>query len=315
MAFEITPTMLRLSMGIPTAGIGGLMGYLTAPKEHRFEGTARGAGLGYMTGVGMGVGTHLGDAVAPDNKIPGMLAGGILGGTLGLGVGKMMQGEPAWEIRRRFREELLSLLHEEAGKLKQPQPLQKLSTYDEKEKEPALTRLAREHPELAVAPLSALTGGILAEDTGHPLADTFRGTATGGLTGLGALAGGTIGSKFTSDPMTGTVAGGGLGGLVSYIMARRAMRNIGGRQKEKRGAGPVIQGLLEAKRLSDRRDYRGKHQKLRELIEKYPDDFYIDSQQGNMVGITHKSGFQIHAPLKILPVKLRGFSNAEDSLA
>jgi hypothetical protein len=209
-ALELQPNLVRLALGIPAAGVGGLLGYLTAPKAHPFEGMARGAGIGYMTGTGAGIGTLLGDAAAPEGNtknqnIPYMLTGGLAGGALGLGVGKMMQGPPPWERNRRLREELLAAVHAEHERLK---------------------------------------------------------------------------------------------------------------QTEKTALNPALRGLIEAKQLSDRKDYQGKHTRLRQLIEQYPDDFYVDSLSGDIAGITHApTGFKIHAPLKVLPVTLRGFKDVEPRVA
>lgn len=72
----------------------------------------------------------------------------------------------------------------------------------------------------------------------------------------------------------------------------------------------MLTQLLLAKTLSDRRDYKGKHIRLRQLIDKYPDDFVIDSQQGDIAGVTHiPTGFKIHSPNRVLPVNLKRLSN------
>lgn len=93
--------------------------------------------------------------------------------------------------------------------------------------------------------------------------------------------------------------------LISYFAGRKALKAVFG-EHEKVSAGPALLGLQEAKARSDVRDYAGKHAKLRQLLEKYPSDFYIDSQNGNIVGITHaRTGFQIHAPMNVLPPGIR----------
>lgn len=60
----------------------------------------------------------------------------------------------------------------------------------------------------------------------------------------------------------------------------------------------VLGRLLQAKGESDRKNYSGKHQILRELIMKRPRDFVIDSDDGRgIVGVTHaKTNFRVHMP-------------------
>lgn len=59
---------------------------------------------------------------------------------------------------------------------------------------------------------------------------------------------------------------------------------------------PLLARLLQAKQYSDQRDYGNKHHVLRQLITERPDEFMIDSEQGDIVGLTHKpTGFKIHA--------------------
>lgn len=69
-------------------------------------------------------------------------------------------------------------------------------------------------------------------------------------------------------------------------------------------AGPIAR-LLEAKRRSDRRDYRGKHAILRELLRRYPDRFVVDSSgPGPMLGLTYDprgAHFRLHAPRALVP--------------
>lgn len=66
-------------------------------------------------------------------------------------------------------------------------------------------------------------------------------------------------------------------------------------------AKPVDQ-LLEAKSHSDRGDYTSKHRIIRQLMEDSPADFVIDSQEGDILGITHKpTGFRLHVPRIVAP--------------
>lgn len=65
----------------------------------------------------------------------------------------------------------------------------------------------------------------------------------------------------------------------------------------------LIDDLKAVKKDSDARNWKAKHGRLRELIHKYPDDFYVDSRgPGNIVGVTHRStGFRYHMPVHALP--------------
>jgi hypothetical protein len=322
-AYELQPNLVRLALGIPTAGVGGLLGYLTAPKAHRWEGAARGAGVGYMAGTGAGIGATLGEAAAPDNNstrqnVPYMMSGGLAGGILGMGVGQMMQGTPPWVRQQKFRDELLNVLKEEQNKLRKElkgeHPVHVLQKMGSEKDQPALVEFASENPELATISTAGLIGAGAAKKKRHPLLDLLRGGLTGVTTGAGAVAGGMAGRSMSSDdPSGGALVGGGLGGLLSYLAARQAFKGIG---SEKTALSPALKTLIEAKELSDRKDYKGKHVRLRSLIEQFPDDFFIDSLNGDIAGITHRpTGFKIHAPLKVLPVNLRGFPNVETRVA
>lgn len=54
--------------------------------------------------------------------------------------------------------------------------------------------------------------------------------------------------------------------------------------------------LHEAKARSDRKDYRSKHLMLRQLIAADPAAWHVDSRQGGMLGITHRTGYRFHVP-------------------
>lgn len=62
-----------------------------------------------------------------------------------------------------------------------------------------------------------------------------------------------------------------------------------------------IRQLLLAKLDSDRRNYAGKHARLRALIQAAPQEFAVDSEQDGIVGLTHVSGFRAHLPKQIVP--------------
>lgn len=61
--------------------------------------------------------------------------------------------------------------------------------------------------------------------------------------------------------------------------------------------------LIEAKKLSDQRNYAAKNAILADLLNKHPKQFKVDSQLNEKyVGITHKpSGFKIHTQRKLIP--------------
>jgi superfamily II DNA or RNA helicase len=67
-----------------------------------------------------------------------------------------------------------------------------------------------------------------------------------------------------------------------------------------------LDDLLAAKKESDRRNYPAKHDILRKLIKQSPGDFMIDSEEGNIYGVTHiPTGFRIHMPRSEAPSGLQ----------
>ena len=75
-----------------------------------------------------------------------------------------------------------------------------------------------------------------------------------------------------------------------------------------------IQSLLKAKEYSDVRDYPKKIAILRSLIQERPSEFYVDSREGNIIGITHRpTGFRIHMPYSAYPGQ--NSKEASDDLA
>lgn len=180
-----------------------------------------------------------------------------------------------------------------------------------RELDPQLTQFAAMYPEVAAIPIGGALGGSLADKKKMPVSNTIRGTLTGLATGAGVAGGSMLGRyALPGDPGTGTLTGGAAGGLLAYLAARKRAHP----EHEKKSVGPVLQQLLQMKQLSDRKDYKGKHSRLRSLIESYPDDFFIDSVNGNVAGVTHRpTNFKIHAPLRVLPVNLRGYADAETS--
>ena len=71
---------------------------------------------------------------------------------------------------------------------------------------------------------------------------------------------------------------------------------------KQKASNPVLQALLKAKGLSDRGDYGGKHEIMRQLISSAPGNFGIDSASAGVYGITHApTGFRMHLPKQVVP--------------
>lgn len=67
----------------------------------------------------------------------------------------------------------------------------------------------------------------------------------------------------------------------------------------------ALSQLMEAKRESDRRNYKRKHSILRRLIEDNPDAFSVDSMSRGIAGLTHNpTGFRLHMPGTAVPAAL-----------
>lgn len=195
----IGPAELSFIGGLPAGLIAALIGARLAPKGDKLEGAGRGGFAGYMAGSSAGLGAHIGSQLAPvggtmAEKLPYYLAGGLLGGTGGYGLAKIISGTPEWEKRERLKKELLQAV--EDARIRSKEALAK-----------------------------------------------------------------------TPSPLS---------------------------------------GLLYAKAQSDIGKYEEKHKKLRELILQYPNDFAIDSEVGNIVGITHRpTRFRIHMLKKQIPLPLK----------
>ncbi|NDB66000.1 MAG: hypothetical protein EB168_10115, partial [Euryarchaeota archaeon] len=66
-------------------------------------------------------------------------------------------------------------------------------------------------------------------------------------------------------------------------------------------SGSVLPNLLRAKSDSDQGDYQAKHDGMRSLMWQHPQDFMIDSIEGQIVGITHKpTKFKVHLPKHVV---------------
>lgn len=67
----------------------------------------------------------------------------------------------------------------------------------------------------------------------------------------------------------------------------------------------ALDNLLDAKKHSDNRQYKYKHEILALMMAKSPKDFYVDSDDGSIVGLTHApTRFKIHVPKKFVPSKV-----------
>lgn len=64
----------------------------------------------------------------------------------------------------------------------------------------------------------------------------------------------------------------------------------------------VLKLLQQAKRESDRGNYREKHRIMKMLNDSHPGEFIRDSTKDRFAGLTHKpTGFKIHVPTSLLP--------------
>jgi hypothetical protein len=156
--------------------------------------------------------------------------------------------------------------------------------------------LLEEHPEVALVPVGGLAGAALTKDK-------LRGSIAGLLGGGGAALGSIAGNRITGDS-AGTFTGSATGGLASYLAARKALAELfPEREKHRAKEASLINELKAVKQESDARNWKAKHGRIRELLRRYPNDFYIDSSgPHNIVGITHRStGFRYHMPLHALP--------------
>lgn len=75
------------------------------------------------------------------------------------------------------------------------------------------------------------------------------------------------------------------------------------RPKHRKG---MLHSLLEAKRESDRKNFKAKHDIMRKLIAMKPVEFTVDdNSHKELVGITHQpTGFRMHLPKSVLPTSM-----------
>ncbi len=65
--------------------------------------------------------------------------------------------------------------------------------------------------------------------------------------------------------------------------------------------GTPLDELLKAKSESDKEQYHHKQMRLRKLMTAHPEDFFINSKEDQIYGITHKpTGFRMHLPKHVL---------------
>ena len=85
----------------------------------------------------------------------------------------------------------------------------------------------------------------------------------------------------------------------------QVLKKIASEVQEKSAVGSVLQQLLQSKTLSDNRRFDQKHKLLRQLIIQHPQDFFIDSEYDNIIGLTHTgTGFKIHVPRHVIPAEI-----------
>lgn len=63
----------------------------------------------------------------------------------------------------------------------------------------------------------------------------------------------------------------------------------------------ILNDLKKAKSYSDARKYEDKHLLMRRLMSDAPDDFMVDSENADIIGITHiPTGFRMHLPKTVI---------------
>ena len=82
-------------------------------------------------------------------------------------------------------------------------------------------------------------------------------------------------------------------------------------------ADTALPSLIEAKGHSDAKNYRMKHRVLTLMMQKNPEAFHVDSDDGKgIVGITHiPTGFRLHIPKQILQPGVQKAAGWKTSLA
>lgn len=64
----------------------------------------------------------------------------------------------------------------------------------------------------------------------------------------------------------------------------------------------TLEALQEAKRMSDVKRYNAKHAIMSGIMLRHPEEFTIDSEDGDILGVTHApTGFRMHLPRRIVP--------------
>ncbi len=187
-------------------------------------------------------------------------------------------------------------------------------------------------PELATVGTTGVIGSLLGMSRDAPVSGALRGGLMGLGTGVGAVAGHGLSQGTEMPPLLAALLGGGAG-----LAGTAAALRLAGLSKpapppdpnkdrdplssldsltKGAAASPILQQLLAAKAESDRKNWIAKHSIMRNLISQSPNDFVIDSDDGNgIVGITHPStGFRMHLPQRVIPVPLQSIKAAENLL-
>lgn len=67
-----------------------------------------------------------------------------------------------------------------------------------------------------------------------------------------------------------------------------------------------LERLKDAKKHSDLRQYKYKHDVLAFMMNRDPEKFIVDSKEGDIYGITHTpTKFKIHVPRKYVPSNVK----------
>jgi hypothetical protein len=123
-----------------------------------------------------------------------------------------------------------------------------------------------------------------------------------------------VGQKITNSLslapafLTYLLSTAGVGAGVGALNAHWNKKTKEKKQKalKKTAKSKILKDLLEAKELSDKRDFVHKNELLRKLVTEHPKQFKVDSHLNSAyVGLTHTpTGFKIHAQKKIIPSEL-----------
>lgn len=176
-------------------------------------------------------------------------------------------------------------------------------------------------PYWALLPIgTTAAGSVLAGSRGSPAVDAARGGLKGLGLGLGAVGGWEAGRQLGANDTLAKLFGAGIGGAGGLLGTSWLLRQVGldrrSPDEEEAKQASDLKSLMKAKTESDRGNYLTKAQILRRMIQRRPQDFFIDSRQGDIVGLTHpRTGFRIHLPEYQLPVPVDDRTKVQQSMS